>query len=103
MALNNANALLASDDLASKTAELHAAAKQLRIAISQLNSEKRDNLALNKEVYVKDMEGGWNADGSPVYDFFQPSNVTDGIVNTAEMNGNRISLASTVGNYMTID
>ena len=102
-ALENANALLASDDLASKTAELHAAAKQLRIAISQLNSEKRDNLALNKEVYVKDMEGGWNADGSPVYDFFQPSNVTDGVVDTAAMNGNRISLASTEGNYMTID
>ena len=29
-----------------------------------LEEESKTNFALGKEVYVKDMEGGWNADGS---------------------------------------
>ena len=91
----------ANDEMVNE--DVTTAAKNLRSAINNLDSETKTNFALNKDVYVKDMEGGWKEDGTPYYDFFQPSNVTDGIIDDINMNGNRISLDSTEGNYMSID
>ena len=102
-ALTTAMEVLASANDDKVNTEVSETAQALLDAINALEEESKTNFALGKEVYVKDMEGGWNADGSPVYDFFQPSNVTDGIVDDINMNGNRISLDSTQGNYMTID
>ncbi len=80
-----------------------AAATALRKAIAALDSELRDNFALDKSVEVRDVEGGKNADGGLVHAFLDPQNVTDGIVDSSAINANRTSLDSTQGNYLTID
>ncbi len=102
-ALQNAKNLLAETDYSSIQNELFKAASQLRKAIAGLDSELRDNLALKKDVYIKDIEGGYKEDGTLVYEFFDPQNVTDGIVDSSLMNGNRTSMNSTEGNYLQID
>ena len=101
--LAQAKEVLASATDDKINAEVSEMAQTLLDAINALEEETKTNYALNKEVYVKDMEGGWKEDGTPYYDFFQPSNVTDGIIDDINMNGNRISLDSTQGNYMSID
>ena len=63
----------------------------------------KDNVALNKPVYMSSIEGGYNADGTLVYPQFEPVVATDGIIDTSAVNANRTSLDRVVGDYLQID
>lgn len=102
-ALNNAKNVVANAEATAQDVEN--AKTALEGAISALTAyvETRNNLALGKDVYVKDIEGGYKADGELTYSFFDPAVVTDGTVDKTTKNGNRTSLDSKEGNYLQID
>lgn len=64
---------------------------------------EKENIALNKPVYINAIEGGYKSDGTLYYDFFDPAVVTDGIIDTSKINANRTSIAKEIGNYLQID
>lgn len=63
----------------------------------------KENIALNKPVYINEIEGGYKSDGTLKYPQFNPVVATDGIIDTSALNANRTSLKNTIGNYIQVD